>query len=200
MAETADIVIIGAGVIGAATAFELAKRGHRVLNLDRYAEAGHGSTSGSCAIVRVHYSTLDGTAFAYEGYHYWRDWTDYLGVADERGLAPFRRTGCLVLKTPANGQMERHKAPCDALDIPTRTGTRPRSAGACPHTTSAASRRRNARTIRASASRPAARSRAASSSRPPATSPTRRSRRTTCSAPPRRMAGGSASARRWPGS
>jgi sarcosine oxidase subunit beta len=118
MAETADVIIIGAGVIGAATAFELAKRGHATLSLDRNAEAGHGSTSGSCAIVRVHYSTLDGTAFAYEGYHYWRDWADYLGHRDERGLAPFRQTGCLVLKTDANGQLSRHKAHCDALAIP----------------------------------------------------------------------------------
>jgi sarcosine oxidase subunit beta len=118
MAETADVIIIGAGVIGAATAFELAKRGRRTLNLDRNAEAGHGSTSGSCAIIRVHYSTLDGTAFAYEGYHYWRDWGDYLGVRDERGRAPFRQTGCLVFKTEANGQMVRHKAHCGALGIP----------------------------------------------------------------------------------
>jgi glycine/D-amino acid oxidase-like deaminating enzyme len=55
---------IGAGVIGAATALELARRGYRTLSVDRDAEAGHGSTSGSCAIIRVHYSTLDGTAFA----------------------------------------------------------------------------------------------------------------------------------------
>ena len=118
MPETADVIIIGAGVIGAATAFELAKRGHRTLSVDRNAEAGHGSTSGSCAIIRVHYSTLDGTAFAYEGYHYWRDWEEYLGVRDERGPAPFRQTGCLVLKTAANGHLARHKGHCDALGIP----------------------------------------------------------------------------------
>ncbi len=96
--------------------------GHRTLSLDRNAEAGHGSTSGSCAIIRVHYSTLDGTAFAYEGYHYWRDWADYLGHSpghgDERGLAPFRQTGCLVFKTEVNGHLARHKAHCDALGIP----------------------------------------------------------------------------------
>ena len=86
MTRTAEAIIIGAGVIGAATAFELAKSGLKTLSIDRNAEAGHGSTSGSCAIIRVHYSTLDGTALAYEGYFYWRDWEKYLGVADERGL------------------------------------------------------------------------------------------------------------------
>ena len=118
MAKTADVIIIGAGVIGAATAFELAKLGYRTLSVDRNAEAGHGSTSGSCAIIRVHYSTLDGTAFAYEGYHYWCDWADYLEVADERGLADYRNTGCLVMKTEANDFMARHTAHCDVLGIP----------------------------------------------------------------------------------
>ena len=34
MSETADVTIIGAGVIGAAIAYELAKRGHRTLSID----------------------------------------------------------------------------------------------------------------------------------------------------------------------
>jgi len=118
MAETADAIIIGAGVIGAATAFELSKAGYSTISVDRAAEAGHGSTSGSCAIIRVHYSTLDGTAFAYEGYHYWRDWAEYLEAHDERGLADFRETGCLVMKTEANDLLSRHKAHCDALGVP----------------------------------------------------------------------------------
>lgn len=118
MTGTADAIIIGAGVIGAATAFELTKMGYRTISVDRNAEAGHGSTSGSCAIIRVHYSTLDGTAFAWEGYHYWRDWADYLEVADERGLAQFRETGCLVMKTDLNDHMQKHMDHCRALNVP----------------------------------------------------------------------------------
>ena len=117
MTRTADAIIVGAGVIGAATAFELAKRGWKTLSLDRNALAGHGSTGGSCAIIRVHYSTLDGTAFAYEGYHYWRDWADYLEARDPSELASFRETGCLVMKTAQNGHMARHKGHCDTLGI-----------------------------------------------------------------------------------
>lgn len=118
MAKTADAIIIGAGVIGSATAFELAKAGYRTISIDRHREAGHGSTSGSCAIIRVHYSTLEGTAFAWEGYHFWRDWADYLETTDERGLSKFLETGCIVMKTPENDFMKKHAANCDALGIP----------------------------------------------------------------------------------
>ncbi|MBY8975018.1 FAD-binding oxidoreductase [Rhodobacteraceae bacterium NNCM2] len=108
MTNSPDAIIIGTGVIGAATAFEMAKAGWKTLSLDRNAQAGHGSTAGSCAIIRMHYSTLDGTAFAYEGYHYWRDWADYLESHDPNGLAQFRETGCLVLKTEANDFLANH--------------------------------------------------------------------------------------------
>ncbi len=118
MTRTADAIIIGAGVIGAATAFELAKAGYKTLTVDRNAQAGHGSTSGSCAIIRMHYSTLDGTAFAYEGYFYWRDWADYLENHDPSGLATFRETGCLVMKTDGNGHLEKHMENSRKLGCP----------------------------------------------------------------------------------
>lgn len=106
MTERYDAIIIGAGIIGACVAYELAKRGWRTLNVDKLPAAGYGSTGASCAIIRTHYSTLDGTALAYEGYHYWQDWAQYLGAEDERGLARYRNVGCIVMKTEANGYLE----------------------------------------------------------------------------------------------
>ena len=35
MNRTADAIIVGAGVIGSAVAFELAKRGYKTLNIDK---------------------------------------------------------------------------------------------------------------------------------------------------------------------
>ena len=116
--ERADAVIIGAGIIGAATAFELAKAGVRTVSIDKNPAAGYGPTAASCAIVRVYYSTLAGMAFAYEGYFYWRDWRDYLEVDDERGLAEFRETGCLVMQTPQNDHLAKHIAHGRELGIP----------------------------------------------------------------------------------
>ncbi len=118
MARTADAVIIGAGIIGAASAFEMAKKGYKTLSIDKNPAAGYGPTSGSCAIIRVHYSTLEGTAFAYEGYFYWREWAEYLAAEDERGLAQFKETGCLVMCTAQNDFLRSHIANCDALNIP----------------------------------------------------------------------------------
>ncbi|GAB5469422.1 MAG: FAD-binding oxidoreductase [Rhodospirillales bacterium] len=118
MPQTADAIIIGAGVIGAALAFELSKLGWKTLSLDRNSQAGHGSTSGSCAIIRVHYSTFDGTAMAYEGYHYWRDWADYLESVKREDLAQFKETGCLVMKTESNGFLEKHQENSRRLNCP----------------------------------------------------------------------------------
>ena len=118
MGERYDAIIIGAGIIGAATAFELCKRGWKTLNIDFLPASGYGSTSNSCAIIRVHYSTLEGTAFAYEGYHYWRDWADYLEVEDERGYSVFHETGALVMKTESNDYLRKHAELAEQLDIP----------------------------------------------------------------------------------
>ncbi len=110
-----DAIIIGTGVIGAAIAFEMSKAGWKTLSLDRNKQVGHGSTAGSCAIIRMHYSTFDGTVFAWEGYHYWRDWAAYLGLPADANLAKFKQTGCLVMKTEANGFMKNHMANSAAL-------------------------------------------------------------------------------------
>ena len=79
MNEKFDAIIIGAGIIGACTAYELTKKGYKTLSIDKLPEAGHGSTSGSCAIIRTYYSAFETCALAYEGWHYWKDWAGYIG-------------------------------------------------------------------------------------------------------------------------
>src|SRR3954452_7193233 len=99
MSRKADAVIIGAGVIGANIAYELARKGYKTLNIDKLPASGYGPTSASCAIVRAHYSSWDGVAMAYEGFFYWKDWNDYLGVEDESGLARYMNCGTLLLES-----------------------------------------------------------------------------------------------------
>ena len=113
MGNRYDAIIIGAGIIGTSVGFELAKKGWKTLNVDALPAAGYGSTGNSCAHIRLHYSTYDGAAIAYEGYRYWTDWANHLGVEDERGLANYVATGCIVIKTEFNNYL---KPLCENLD------------------------------------------------------------------------------------
>jgi sarcosine oxidase, subunit beta len=117
MSKKYDAIIIGAGIIGACVGFELSKRGKRVLNVDKLAGSGMGSTSGSCAIIRLHYSTPDGVAMAREGYYYWLDWSKYLGTVDPTGMIKYINTGCLVFKTEKNNYLKKVMASLDELHV-----------------------------------------------------------------------------------
>jgi len=35
------------------------------------------------------YSSWEGVAMAYKGLHYWKNWNDYLGTLDPKGIAEF---------------------------------------------------------------------------------------------------------------
>jgi sarcosine oxidase subunit beta len=112
-----DAVIIGAGVIGASIACALARRGYRTLNLDKQPAAGYGSTANSCAIIRTHYSTLQGTALAWESLHYWKNWADFLGAPDKEPLAEYRETGIVVIKNDPD-EVRPFREHHDKLGIP----------------------------------------------------------------------------------
>ena len=115
--SSTDAVIIGAGAIGTAIAYELARRGVRTTSIDALPAAGYGSTSSSSAIVRFSYSTFPGVAMAWEGVHYWLDWATYVGEADESGLARFVQAGMVLLKEPG-GHHERCVPLYDQVGVP----------------------------------------------------------------------------------
>ena len=100
MAATADAIVVGAGVIGASVALELARSGRTVVSVDKASGPGEGSTSASSAIVRFNYSTWDGVAAAWESKHCWERWDDHVQLGDGTALARFRRTGMVVLDAP----------------------------------------------------------------------------------------------------
>jgi sarcosine oxidase subunit beta len=125
MSDVHDAIVIGAGIVGSCITLELARQGRKVVCLDSNAAAGLGSTSVSCAIVRTHYSTLQGTAMAFEGYHYWRRWPDYLAIDDERGFARFLEVGCLVIKDGSDSLLPTLCDNLDALGIHWETWSAP---------------------------------------------------------------------------
>lgn len=117
MNKNFDQIIIGAGISGAAIAFELSKKGYKTLTVDKLTAAGFGSTANTCAIIRTHYSTLEGTAISYDSYFYWKDWGNYIGVKDERGLAKFNNIGSIVIN-PKQIDTKKHIEFHNKLNIP----------------------------------------------------------------------------------
>lgn len=112
-----SVAIVGAGLMGCTIATDLARRGAGVTVVERSPGPGLGSTSASSAIVRFHYSTESGTALAYEGLHYWRNWADHIGFEPDEGLVQLVTTGMVGL-IDQTGHAERCKPILDRLGIP----------------------------------------------------------------------------------
>ena len=90
--STADVVVIGAGVVGCSTAYNLAKNGAgKVVVLDR-GRISSGGTAKSCAIVRTHYSVPANMAHAVASLEILRGFSEAIG-----GDAGFIKTGYLIL-------------------------------------------------------------------------------------------------------
>jgi sarcosine oxidase subunit beta len=78
----ADAVIIGGGVNGASTAFQLAKRaGRRVVLLERR-QLGAGATGKSGALVRTHYSNVPEAELTQHSMAIFRHWTNEISSGD----------------------------------------------------------------------------------------------------------------------
>ena len=92
MPATADIVIIGGGVMGCSMLYHLARQGAtRALLLER-AVLGAGSTGRSQAICRMHYSNPITAALAWDSLQVYANFDDRVG-----GDAGFVKTGYLVV-------------------------------------------------------------------------------------------------------
>lgn len=73
-AERFDVAVVGAGVMGSATAYALARTGRSVVVLERY-ELGHkrGSSHGTSRIFRLSYPETRYVEMAIEARSLWRD-------------------------------------------------------------------------------------------------------------------------------
>eukprot|EP00040_Diaphanoeca_grandis_P004605 m.29459 g.29459 ORF g.29459 m.29459 type:complete len:471 (+) comp16097_c0_seq2:190-1602(+) len=96
----ADAVIVGAGVIGSSIACELSRKGWKTVNVDKMPTAGAGSTGYSSSIIRTYYSVVDSCKLAWEGYHYFKNWEEHIGVHDDAGIATLTMCGSLIPEGP----------------------------------------------------------------------------------------------------
>jgi sarcosine oxidase subunit beta len=97
MPETAEAIIIGAGVMGASLAFHLTRVGLKsVTVLEKTALCG-GMTAKSGALVRMHYTNEPEARMAFAALHYFQHWQDIVG-----GECGFTPTGFIVTVPPDN--------------------------------------------------------------------------------------------------
>jgi sarcosine oxidase subunit beta len=95
---TADIVILGAGVIGASIAFHLAKRNAgKILVIDK-GHVGQGGSGRSSALIRMHYSYPPEVQLALVSLHMFENWRDVVGEEGD-----FRKTGFVRIVHPGEG-------------------------------------------------------------------------------------------------
>ena len=94
LVERAEVVVVGAGVMGLATAWALARDGRDVLVLEQF-EVGHahGSSHGSARIFRFAYDDPEWVALAQEALPLWRE------LEEEAGGPVLSLTGLLDSST-----------------------------------------------------------------------------------------------------
>ncbi|MFI7001088.1 NAD(P)/FAD-dependent oxidoreductase [Nocardia sp. NPDC050175] len=114
--KTADVVIIGGGIVGVSTALQLAKRGIRDVVVVEREQLGAGATGKSGALIRCHYANVPEARLAYESLRVFRSWDDEVGA----GSPDFDPVGFLRLVAPRDEpQLRANVAAQQAIGIET---------------------------------------------------------------------------------
>ncbi len=84
MTSTAEVVVIGAGIIGSSMAYQLARRGVTVIALDKGAGPAEGSTGASSSICRCRYTHPEVVRLAFHGQEALGNWSEFTGLKQTR--------------------------------------------------------------------------------------------------------------------
>ncbi len=95
-ASSANITVVGAGVVGCSIAFHLARAGARVSVFDKRGICA-GMSARSGALVRMHYTFAPEAELAWKSLRYFRNWGDIVG-----GRCGFVETGFAVVVDERN--------------------------------------------------------------------------------------------------
>ena len=114
--DRADVVIVGAGIMGLSIAHQIARRDRRrIVVLEKALNVGEGSTGASCAILRQRYTHPEAITMARDGLRAHRNWGRYTGIAEPR--ARFHHTGVLWMMAETAPAIERSRAVMSGLGI-----------------------------------------------------------------------------------
>jgi sarcosine oxidase len=108
-------VVLGAGAMGAATAYQLARRGQPVLLVEQFA-LGHnrGSSHGLARITRHSYADARYARLMPEAFRAWRE------LEADAGESFYYRTGGVSFSAPGSDYVGRVAASLSALEVPHR--------------------------------------------------------------------------------
>ena len=95
--KTADFIIIGGGIIGCSTAYNLVNQGAKNVVVLEKGEICSGGTAKSCAITRSHYSIEANLHHAVESIKIFENFDEIVG-----GDPRFKPTGQMVLGPEAH--------------------------------------------------------------------------------------------------
>ena len=114
MSKVYDVIVVGVGGMGSATCYELAKRGQKVLGLERY-DIGHamGSSHGETRMLRLAY--FEGQTYVpmvLRAHQLWRD------IGAKLGEDLLSVTGTLDINAPALDIVDKAEAACKTYDLP----------------------------------------------------------------------------------
>src|SRR5947207_15598708 len=108
----ADVIIIGAGIIGASCAFRLSEQGLKVVILEAQSAPAMGSTARSSAGVRVQFTEEVNIRLSWESIQEYQHFQDLYGEDAE-----YRPIGYLLLVPP-----ERQAAHMESVRLQERLG------------------------------------------------------------------------------
>ncbi|MBW8011296.1 MAG: FAD-binding oxidoreductase [Chloroflexi bacterium] len=94
MSKNSDVIVIGGGINGVSTAFQLARQGAKVTLLEKSFIAG-GPTGSSSAIIRQHYSNEITARMVLNSLRVWQNFEDVVGAECD-----FTQTGFLMAVLP----------------------------------------------------------------------------------------------------
>jgi sarcosine oxidase, subunit beta len=115
--RSAEVVVIGGGVNGLSTAFQLARRGVRDVVVLERRHLGSGATGKSGALVRCHYPNILEAKLTHESLSIFRNWDDEVG-AGSPGFSPI---GFVQVVSPQHeDRLRQNIAEQQAIGIDTR--------------------------------------------------------------------------------
>jgi sarcosine oxidase subunit beta len=108
MKHSADVVIVGAGIIGLSIAWQITRRSQlSVMVIEKGTAVAEGSTGASSAVCRHRYTHTDTVVLARDGIDAYRHWRQFTGLTQPR--ASFQQEGVLWLPADEQWAVREHE-------------------------------------------------------------------------------------------